>query len=92
MSSFIPHFMTMTEDDKLKTILCPISTAAVKITNRYIGILMLARDKIIEGSNIESLSYPTLPPGCSVNCQEYENLSDIEELEQSTLSSSSDSD
>ena len=92
MSSIIPHFNYLSEEDKLKTILCPTSVAAVKTTNKYIAILMLARDKILEGYNISELSYPTLTPGCSINCQEYLNLSDTEDFDNSNLSSSTDSD
>ena len=92
MSSIIPQFRYLSDDDKLKTILCPTSVAAVKTTNKYIGILMLARDALLECNDIPTMSYPTLTPGCSSNCNEYFNLSDTEEQEESILSSSTDSD
>ncbi len=91
MSSIIPHFKYLSDEDKLKTMLCPTSVATVKTTNKYIGILMLARDSILEGNDISTMSYPTLTPGFSSNCNEYYDLSDTEDLEKSNLSSSTDS-
>ena len=91
MTPLFPDFKNMSDEDKLKTILCPSSTEAAKTVNKYIGILMMARDKLESGYNIDSLTYPTRPLNCSSNCTEYENLSDTEYFEE-ILSCSSDSD
>ena len=60
MTSIKPNFINMSSSDKLKTILCPTSTAATKIVNKFVRIMFLARDNIEEGALIEDLSYPTL--------------------------------
>ena len=58
-------------------ILCPTNPAAAKITNQFLRILFLAKDKILDGSSIDDLSYPTLPVAeCQCN---FDYLSDVED-------------
>jgi hypothetical protein len=89
MSSIIPDFINMSSSDQLKIILCPTSTAATKIVNKYIRIMFLARDNIEDGNNIEDMSYPTMP--VNYDYIDYDNFSDIDEWDKS-LSYFSDSD
>jgi hypothetical protein len=42
-------------------------------------IMFLARDKIVEGANIEDLSYPTLQVNFNYYYTDYDNFSDIDE-------------
>ena len=83
INSIIPGFVNMSSTNQLKTILCPTSTAATKIVNKFIRIMFLARDNIEEGSTIEDLSYPTMPVNTCTpqNYTDYDNFSDIDEWE-----------
>ena len=49
----------MSENKDLLTILCPKSTAATKIVNKFIRIMCLARDNIL--ASLETETYPTMP-------------------------------
>ena len=49
----------MSSLEKLKSILCPKSSAAAKTINKFIRIMFLARDNIVEG--ILDTKYATLP-------------------------------
>ena len=80
MASIIPNFYQLSSDDKLKTILCPRSTAAAKVINKFIRIMFLARDNISEG--IESNSYQTMPVNICPFEGDYENFSDCDEWEE----------
>ena len=77
MSSIVPNFNNMSSSDKLKTILCPTSTAATKTVNKFIRIMFLARDFIDEGNNIDDMSYPTMP--VNTDYVDYDNWSDVDE-------------
>ena len=58
----------------VKTLLCPTISAAVKVTNQFLRILFLARDNILNGSDI--MSYPTMPVN---KCQcDFDLPSDVE--------------
>ena len=61
MNSILPGFNLLSTENQFKTILCPTKPAAVKVINQFLRILFLARDKLLEGSDITMLSYPTLP-------------------------------
>ena len=77
MNSILPGFKTLSKENQFKTILCPTKPAAAKVTNQYLRILFLARDKLLDGSNIDMLSYPTLPVNeCQCN---FDLLSDVED-------------
>ena len=56
--------------------LCPTVPAACKVTNQFIRILFLARDKLAEGVNMAELSYPTLPVPSQLN-DSMDLLSDV---------------
>ena len=60
MSSMLPNFKDMSNSNQLKTMLCPTSSGATKIINKFIRIMFLARDYITDGNNAEDLSYPTM--------------------------------
>ena len=81
MSSIIPNFSQMSSDVKVKTILCPKSTAATKIVNKFIRIMFLARDNLSEGLSLDD--YPTMPVDIHPFEGNYENFSDCDEWEES---------
>ena len=80
ISSILPDFPAMSNADKLKTILCPKSTAAVKIVNKFIRIMFLARDEISEGLNL--ITYPTMPANIYPFSDYFDNFSDCDEWEE----------
>ena len=61
LESILPGFKSLNKENQFKTILCPTRSAAVKVTNQFLRILFLARDKLLDGVEITDLSYPTLP-------------------------------
>ena len=79
MSSILPNFKDMSNSNQLKTILCPTSSGATKIINKFIRIMFLARDHITDGNNAEDLTYPTMP--VNIDSTDYDNFSDIDEWE-----------
>ena len=79
MNSIVPGFNEMPEENKLKTILCPKSTAAVKVINKFIRIMCLARDNISEGLSL--ITYPTMPVNIHPFCSDFDNFSDCDEWE-----------
>jgi hypothetical protein len=53
--------------------------------------MFLARDSIVEGTNIEDLSYPTLLVNHDYEYTDYDNFSDINEWDHNeTIDSTSD--
>ena len=80
ISSILPTFSALSSTDKLKTVLCPKSTAAVKIVNKFVRIMFLARDKISEGLDLNT--YPTMPVNIHPFNDIYENFSDCDEWEE----------
>ena len=77
MNSILPGFKNLSKQNQFKTILCPTKPAAAKVTNQCLRILFLARDKLLDGSNIDMLSYPTLAVNeCQCN---FDLLSDVED-------------
>ena len=76
MNSILPGFSNLTNLAKFKTMLCPTVPAACKVTNQFIRILFLARDKLAEGVNMAELSYPTLPVPSQLN-DSMDVLSDV---------------
>ena len=62
--------------------LCPSSAQATKLVNKYIHILMKARENIDNGDHITNLTFPP-------NIQNYQHLDD--NLDESFLSSSTTS-
>ena len=51
--------------------MCPTRAAACKVTNQFLRIMFLARDKLTDGVSISELSYPTMPVNAS-----FENILD----------------
>ena len=80
MNSIVPGFNEMPESSQLKTILCPKSTAAVKVVNKFIRIMFLARDKISEGLSLNE--YPTMPVNIYPFNSDFNDFSYYDEWEQ----------
>ena len=59
MTSILPGFNLLTSEDQFKTMLCPSVSAACKVTNQFLRIMFVARDKLAEGVNMSELTYPT---------------------------------
>ena len=77
MNSVLPGFKNESKENQFKTILWPTKPAAAKVTNQYLRIIFLARDKLLDGSTIQMLSYPTLPINeCQCN---FDLTSDVED-------------
>ena len=73
----------MSENKDLLTILCPKSTAATKIVNKFIRIMCLARDNIL--ASLETETYPTMPAHIHPSSKYFDNFSDCDEWDQSFL-------
>ena len=46
MEMLLPGFLILSETDKVKTMLCPATTKAAKLMNRFIESMFKTRDKI----------------------------------------------
>ena len=75
MNSIIPGLKNLATEDQLKTIMCPTRAAACKVTNQFLRIMFLARDKLTDGVSISELSYPTMPVNVDLNAS-FENIMD----------------
>ena len=76
MESIIPGFKLLSKESQFKTVLCPTNPAAAKIINQYLRILFLAGDRLFDGFDISTLTYPTMPVNhCNLDVDE---LSDVE--------------
>ena len=49
MGTIIPTFGSLNTIDKVKTILCPATNQAAKLTNRFIGTMFKERENIDNG-------------------------------------------
>ena len=49
MASVLPNFMSLSNEQKLKTILCPTSEIATKLVNKYIRLLFKTRKLLDDG-------------------------------------------
>ena len=83
MGSINPNFNSMSNENQLKMILCPKSSPEVKIVNKFIRIMCLARDNISEGQSIDDFTYPTMPVNLNASFIDYDNFSDVDEWEES---------
>ena len=86
MSCVVPNFKTLSDQDKLLTILCPATPAAVKVSNKFIAILFSNRKRLDEGTPLNNL---TFPPQVDINL---ENLSDLSEGSETSLTDFSEND
>ena len=90
MTSITPTFQNLSNEQKIKYILCPTSEIMTKIVNKFIRIMFNARDKIDEGFDISKTCYPTYtPPFTFLNCVNFDQFSDSDEGEASFSSSGS---
>ena len=74
MSSLIPNFRNMSEDNQLTTMLCPVTAATTRLINKYIRLLFANRRRINNGDII--ISYPTYPT--NINCDAYFDYLDLD--------------
>ena len=54
LATLVPNFLNLNNNDKLATILCPISAKAAKLANRFIRFMFQSRRKIEEDSLLHS--------------------------------------
>ena len=54
----VPNYESLTDNDKISTILCPTMVTSAKLVNKYINILFKARKSIDSGEHISSLTFP----------------------------------
>ena len=76
MNSILPGFSLQSSENQFKTMLCPTVSAACKVTNQFIRIMFLARDKLAEGVEMSELTYPTLPVPNNA-CDSFDVMSDV---------------
>ena len=82
LSSLNPSILNMNPTDQVKTMLCPTTPKATKLINKYIAIMLKARDNIDSGDHVSNLTFP--PHAVNYVCPAL-SLDDS----QSTVSSSS---
>ena len=58
MSTLMPNFMQMSDQNKFKTLMCPITPQAAKLTNRFIKMMFENREK---GTSPDGNQYCTFP-------------------------------
>ena len=95
MESILPGFKSLSIENQFKTILCPTKPAAIKVTNQYLRILFLSRDKIMDGSDNSMISYPTVPIdelhyNCNCNHDWPSDVEDEWDIYESDLDTSQD--
>ena len=56
MSSHIPNFFLLSEEDKLSTILCPHTSEIALCVSKYLGILSETRNKLDKGLSFDMLT------------------------------------
>jgi hypothetical protein len=81
LSCVLPAFSSMSREDKVKTMLCPVSVMAAKLINKFIGLMFKARDKIEDGFHPSVLTFPPsvktyCPPDVDLSISD--SLSDID--------------
>ena len=74
----VPNFNTLSFEDKVKTVMCPFNTSAVKLVNKYIRIIFNARSRLDSGVPLSCLTFPPM-------------VSSFVSLDGSVITSSSDS-
>ena len=57
MSSLLPNFMQLTDDQKFMQLLCPITPQAAKLVNKFCKIMFECRNKIDEGSTLDDIGF-----------------------------------
>ena len=84
LSSIMPSFQFLSEEDKFKAILCPTSELSTKVVNKYIRIMFNARDNIDNGVDITKSCYPTYTPPFDCNLDDdLDQFSDNDEADAS---------
>ena len=82
LSSIIPNFPSLSEEDKFRVILCPTSEISTKVINKYIRIMFNARDNLDNG--VTKSCYPTYTPPFDFSPNDnFDQFSDIDEAEAS---------
>ena len=57
MSSLLPNFMQLSDDQKFMQLLCPITPQSAKLVNKFCKIMFECRKKIDEGSTLEDIGF-----------------------------------
>ena len=60
ISSISSTFQNLSFKDKVKSLLCPINAIMCRVVNKYIKIVFRGRDKINNGADPSSLTFPPL--------------------------------
>ena len=89
LSTLVPDFYQLSNENKLSTILCPTSAQATKLANKYIDILFKARNHIDNG---EHISNPTFPPNLEYFTEDDLNVSSSTDCTASDMESASQDD
>ena len=58
MKSLFPAISNLDSDEIIKFILCPTTSQSVKLVNKYISIMIKARDNIDDGIHVSNLTFP----------------------------------
>ena len=90
LSSISPNFLNLSDEDKLKFVLCPTSEIITKVVNKFIRIMFNARDSIDDGIDLSKTCYPTYTaPFTFPNSTDFDQFSDCDEGEASFSSAAS---
>ena len=82
LGSVLPSFKTLTPHDKVLTMLCPVTTVAAKLVNKYIRLMFQSRNQLDNGIPILNLGYEK---GIEVN-PFFQDLDSDNDLDSSSLS------
>ena len=58
LSSINPKILEYSQHDQVKIMLCPTTAQAAKLVNKYIYILLKARENLDNGEHITNLTFP----------------------------------
>ena len=61
LECYVPNILGMSELDQTKTILCPTTTQAAKLADKFVGLMFKAREAF--DTNTPLKDYPTWVPG-----------------------------
>ena len=58
MTNITPRFDSLSDSEKVSTILCPVSAVAAKTANKYMQLVCRARNAIDSGEHVSSITFP----------------------------------
>jgi hypothetical protein len=56
----VPNFEHLSFEHKVRTMLCPVSTQAAKLVNKYVRIIFNSRSKLDDGHPLSTLTFPPM--------------------------------